>query len=365
MTQQQSRRIGAAVDLGSTTIAIRCIDRMTGVPFAETAFKNPQCRYGADVITRIQHCRQDNVIAMELRKLVWDAFKTHIQEMLGEEFADMEIMAISGNTTMQHILRGLSVEGLAEAPFHPVDLEEADEDYCFAKQNLRVCYLPGMSAFVGADILSGAAYLHMGEKPTYDLLIDLGTNGELLLLNDRKGYASSTACGTVFDHAVSGAAYGSESIHVIANCIRRHLIDDQGLIAAPFFEKGIEIDRNFVIKQQNIRNFQLTKGAIHAGIECLVEEAGIEWQQIDNVYVSGGLGFYMDVKDAFIVGLLPEQLRGKIRVAGNSSLEGATKFLQDVDDMRQKCASIKQRTKCLELADLPQFQNKYLAAMNF
>ena len=365
MTAQQSRRIGAAVDLGSTTIAIRCIDLITGERIMETSFANPQCRYGADVITRIQHCLQAEEMAVRLRNIVWSALLEQLQQALQGDMPQLKRIVISGNTTMQHILRGLSVEGLAKAPFHPVDLNEAEEIQTWNDQKIAVHYLPGLSAFVGADILSGAAYLQMGTEQTYDLLVDLGTNGELLLLNNEQGYASSTACGPVFDHVISGAAYGSESIHAIANCVKRHLIDRSGLIAAPFFEKGIMIDRNFVIRQQNVRNFQLAKGAIYAGICCLVEEAAIDWQEIRNVYISGGMGFYMDIKDAFVVGLLPQELKGTITISGNSSLEGATKFLQDEENMRETCSAIRKRTNCLELANLPQFQTRYLEAMNF
>lgn len=365
MKTQQSRRIGAAVDLGSTTIAIRCLDLIIGERIAEISFANPQCRYGADVITRIQRCLQEEEMAIRLRDIVWSALQKQLKQTLQGDMQYLGQIVISGNTTMQHILRGLSVEGLAKAPFHPVDLNEADEIHTWNDQKIVVHYLPGLSAFVGADILSGAAYLQMGTGHTYDLLVDLGTNGELLLLNNQHGYASSTACGPVFDHVLSGAAYGSESIHAIASCVKRHLIDVNGLIAAPFFEKGIVIDRNFVIRQHNVRNFQLAKGAIYAGICCLVEEAGISWQDIHNVYVSGGMGFYMDVRDAFTVGLLPKELKGKIIISGNSSLEGATMFLQDAQNMRETCSVIKERTKCLELANLPQFQTRYLEAMNF
>lgn len=365
MKAQQSRRIGAAVDLGSTTIAIRCLDLITREQIAEISFANPQCRYGADVITRIQHCMQEEEMAIRLRDIVWSALQEQLEQTLQGNMQYLDQIVISGNTTMQHILRGLSVEGLAKAPFHPVDLNEADEIHTWNDQKIVIHYLPGLSAFVGADILSGAVYLQMGTGHTYDLLVDLGTNGELLLLNNQHGYASSTACGPVFDHVLSGAAYGSESIHAIASCVKRHLIDVNGLIAAPFFEKGIVIDRNFVIRQHNVRNFQLAKGAIYAGICCLVEEAGISWQDIHNVYVSGGMGFYMDVREAFTVGLLPKELKGKIIISGNSSLEGATMFLQDAQNMRETCSVIKERTKCLELANLPQFQTRYLEAMNF
>lgn len=366
MTQMWAERIGAAIDLGSTTIALKCFDMDTKNEIGETSFANPQYRYGADIITRIQHCMKDASMENKLQELVWEALELHIKNLLGADAVkNLELLVICGNTAMQHILRNLSLKGLASAPFHAVDLEEARESVVFDGQHITVLYPPGLSPFVGADLLAGAAHLQMGQTQHFDLLVDLGTNGEIILLNNKAGYASSTACGPVFDHALSGAAYGSESIHAIANCVKRKLIDENGVIAEPFFEKGIVIDKDFVIRQQNVRNFQLAKSAIYAGICCLATEAGIRMEEIGNVYISGGLGFYMDVKDAFTVGLLPDALREKTIISGNSSLEGAIGFLFEPERMEKNCEELKKRIQCYELSQMPQFETLYIKSLNF
>ena len=278
---------------------------------------------------------------------------------------------------MLHILQELSIEGLAQAPFQPVNLEyvekilinddvDAGNRMCSSVKNI---YLPGFSAFVGADILSGASYIQMGNDETYELLIDLGTNGELLLLNKEKGFASSTACGPVFDHVISGSKYGSDSMKVIANCVRRGLIDRTGKLADSVFEKGISIDKNFIVKQENIRNFQLAKGAIYAGIQCLLEKAHITVQDISKVYISGGFGFYMDIRDAFTLKMLQKELKDKVEILGNTSLEGAKQWLLAKDTERKHILkmyqAIKQRTQSFELSNLDCFQDYYIQALDF
>lgn len=380
--------IGVAVDLGSTTIAVCCMDMTSGSETVSFSFPNPQVAFGADVITRIRHCIEDKALLCQMGDMVKKALAEQLREKLGTAALQVCWIVYSGNTTMLHILRGMSVEGLAAAPFTPVTLEyvEQEEELFSAlpdeqlknmheinartgEHKVTVLYPPGFSAFVGADILTGAAYLEMGQSKTYDLLVDLGTNGELLLLNDTCGYAASTACGPVFDHAVTGAVYGSESIKAVANCVKRGLIDSAGTIKEPFFEKGIEIDKGFVIRQQNVRNFQLAKGAIYAGIKCLLNKAGITTSDIGNVYISGGLGFYMDIRDAYTVKMLPEEFRDKVKVSGNTSLEGAKKLLMAENGEKEELLvyyeGIRKRTESFELADMDGFQDVYIQALDF
>ncbi|MBR1866758.1 MAG: DUF4445 domain-containing protein [Lachnospiraceae bacterium] len=385
--QFEQHAIGAAVDLGSTTVAVCCMDLETAEELVSFSFSNPQTVYGADVITRIRHCVEDEhkltVMGQMIRDTLWEQLKAH----LGIQCGNVARIVYSGNTTMLHILRGMSVNGLAAAPFTPVSLEYAEgteekphsesctvsESGCMLPRTESGCYTaiypPGFSAFAGADILTGAVFLGMGRSAAYELLVDLGTNGELLLVNQDYGYAASTACGPVFDHAVTGAKYGSESIRAIAGCVKRGLIDDTGMLQAPFFEKGITIDKGFVIRQQHIRNFQLAKGAIYAGIICLMTKAGITFEDISHLYVSGGLGFYMNIRDAFTVKMLPEELAGRITVSGNSSLEGAKQLLLAEENqqttIRMEYENIRKRTMSFELADFDGFQQIYMESLNF
>lgn len=405
--------IGVAVDVGTTTIGVSCIDIHTNTVINEFSFSNPQKVYGADVITRIKNCIDDPSAEKNMSDMLLIRMNEELKNRLGESYSRIIHICYSGNTTMLHILRCLSVEGLSKAPFSPVTLdyfecrvthdslseiddkhvkqgfENSDDDKDDNADNnttydVTEMFLPGFSSFVGADILAGAEYLGMGKNDEYDLLIDLGTNGEMLLINNKCGYATSTACGPVFDYGITGAVYGSESIHAIAGCVKRGLIDNTGLIKEPFFERGIELDKGFVIRQENVRRFQMAKAAIFAGIKCLMKKAGIDYVNIGHVYISGGLGFYLDVKDAFITQMLPTEFRGRITVSGNTSLEGAKRFLvsygndnnneygldsEDKSTGRNKIITeykcMINRTEAFELADYEEFQDVYIKALNF
>lgn len=357
--------IGVAVDVGSTTIAVSCVNMENAQEISTFSFPNPQYAYGADVIARIRFCMEKTENLTLLGDILKHTLKEQLYGHLGEKYAKISYIVYSGNTTMQHIIRGLPVDGLSGAPFTPVTLDHA----VVMEDGIKTIYPPGFSAFVGADILTGAECLSMGKSQNYDLLIDLGTNGELLLLNEQYGYASATACGPVFDSVLEGAAYGSESIKAIANCVRRRLIDSTGRIAAPFFDKGISIDRDFVISQENVRNFQLAKGAIYAGIQCLLTEAGIGAEAVANVYISGGLGFYMDIRDAFTVRMLPKEFAGKIQISGNSSLKGAKALLLSGNEGCKRVLTdyeaVRGRTKSIELAELQRFYEIYMDSLEF
>ncbi|MDE5777475.1 MAG: ASKHA domain-containing protein [Lachnospiraceae bacterium] len=375
----RKRDIGVAVDLGSTSIAVSCFDVNTKEELTSFSYTNPQTAYGADVMTRIKLCAGDEDMLAKLGKLVKESLKEQLMAHISGDFHQIKKIVYSGNTTMLHILQGLSVDGLAAVPFTPENLEFDRQDIAFGEvfgckaaeksDRVSVYYSPGFSAFVGADILTGVEFLKMGQHDYYDLLVDLGTNGEMVLLNRYNGYASSTACGCVFDSAVTGAVYGSECIKAIANCIKRNLIDENGMIAAPYFDKGIVIDKGFVIKQEHVRKFQLAKGAINAGITCLMERAGITADVIGNVYISGGLGFYMNVREAFVVKMLPKALKGKIMVSGNTSLEGAKKLLladeTKLTHILEAYEAIKSRTQSFELANFEGFQEEFMKALNF
>lgn len=376
--------IGVAVDVGSTTIGVCCVDLEHNTEILSFSFANPQHIYGADIVTRIKHCVDDVSILQAMHVLVEEELYTQIKAHLHEKYFSVSTIVYSGNTTMLHIQQELSVNGLAQAPFKPVSLEYADKiiekndlnddfiaDVKHTKKysNIKNIYLPGFSAFVGADILSGAVFLEMGKTEKYDLLIDLGTNGEILLLNKNNGFATSTACGPVFDHVISGARYGSESIRVIANCVKRGLIDKTGKLTDALFEKGIVIDKNLTVKQENVRNFQLAKGAIYAGIQCVLDKANIQSNEVAKVYISGGLGFHMDKGSVFILKMLPEEFKDKIVVSGNTSLEGAKQWLlstkMEQSDLLREYDSIRKRTESFELANFDGFQDIYMNSLEF
>lgn len=368
MTNQErtysENKIGVAVDLGSTTIGVCCVNLKDKKEILSFSFSNPQRIYGADIITRIKHCIDNPFMVKKMHLLIEEALQLHLKEYLEDAYSHICSIVYSGNTTMLHIMQEFSLNGLSRAPFQPVDLNYKEE-IC---HEIPCIFLPGFSAFAGADILAGAEYLQMGKMDAYELLIDLGTNGELLLLNKKEGFVSSTACGPVFDNVISGAKYGSEVIKTISLCVKRGLIDRTGKLADVLFEKGIFIDRNIILKQENIRNFQLAKGAVYAGIRCLMDKAGITSKDVVRVFISGGLGFYMNPRDAFTLKMLPIEFADKIEISGNTSLEGAKRILLEEDNKTQllkEYDKLRKRTESFELANAEHFQQYYLNSLEF
>lgn len=377
--QNTGNNIGVAVDVGSTSIGVCCVDLNYKTEILSFSFANPQHIYGADVVTRIKHCVDDETMLYKMNMMLREVLHEKLREHLKEKYANIVQIVYSGNTTMLYILRELSLDGLAEAPFIAKDIDYAERSVaCMNGNVIKEVFIPGFSAFVGADILSGATYLKMGKNEAYELLVDLGTNGELLLLNRERGFATSTACGPVFDHVISGARYGSESLNVIAQCVKRGLIDATGKLADALFDKGISIGKNFTIKQENIRNFQLAKGAIYAGIQCLLNKAGITVNEISKIYISGGLGFHMNKMDAFTVKMLPIEFADKLVICGNTSLGGAKSLLlidnefdeslEEKDEkemLLEEYENIRNRTESFELANYEGFQECYMNSLNF
>lgn len=358
-------QVGIAVDLGTTTVGVSILELDQGRELQAFSFANPQYVYGTDVITRIRNCTENPEMLTRMGELLRSKLFSELKERTGIPEGGISEIVYSGNTAMLHIFRGMSVDGLGAHPFRPVSLAYACQETGSEYGAWSETFLPGFSAFVGADILSGAWYLGMGASAQYELLVDLGTNGELLLLNEKGGYAASTACGSVFDHTGSGAAYGSETIRVIAAARRRRILDTTGRLKPPLDQSGIGIEKGYVLRQHHIRSFQLAKGAIRAGITCLLDKAGVTAQDVGRVCISGGLGFYMDPADAFTVGLLPEEFRSRLEVTGNTSLYGAKKMILERNRnmaMRQM-DDIISRTESFELALFPDFQKIYLESM--
>ena len=422
-----------AVDIGTTTVAMKLFYR--GMVY-ETGFVNPQRLFGADVMSRIQAANGGALKDMqtilreklyqELRKLVLKCEagtaindcenKANSMDKCPKDVCasqlDEIIIIISANTTMQHIYRGLSCEGLGKAPFSPVtlDLEKTVKRCCeFRKTNslesgkermmVEEIFLPGISAFVGADIVSGIYALDVLEEEKPVLLLDLGTNGEMALGCKKKLLVASAAAGPAFE--------GSElAMHIHASGIMRVLhelivcknIDNYGTLVDKYFENGYPVDmcgdeiaetkiseagrdetesfeagssdtkEKLWMTQEDIREIQMAKGAIRAGIEMLLGAYGIAPEEVEKVYLAGGMGYYINPEDAVAIGLLPDAFLQKnhIQAVGNTSLQGAVRFLQEGEAAAvEKLHRITDLAKEIVLANTTRFHSLYMKYMNF
>ena len=353
---------GIAFDIGTTTIASSFVDLESGRILSEQGCMNRQSQFGADVISRIQYASSNPDGLNTMHRLICADIEALIQSYVEQGYRkeQMKKLVFSGNTTMLHFLMNRSVNGLTGFPFAPEFLDGQQYEY----DDMLIEIMPGKSAFVGADIVSGVQALNLGCGPEYELLIDLGTNGELWLLNEEQGVCTSTSCGPAFANSVTkGNVYGTCLLDELAKAYIEGKIDSNGLLQGKYFEKGISCGE-IIITQDTVRQIQLAKAAIRTGIELAAYELRIPLENISKVYLAGGFGFFLNLESAFTIGLLPDEFRGRITTVGNTSLKGAIQTLSLSEPMLRLPTRL-ENSKVLDLSMSKNFQEFFLHRIPF
>lgn len=404
-SSQAAKQAVIAVDIGTTTVAILA---EYGGRQVRRSFVNPQRQYGADVISRIEASNAGegetlrSLLMEKLQKELaasWQELAASVQKsgqpLPNPDFHECQVV-IGGNTTMLHILRGFSCEGLGQAPFVPVDLGLGSEHWKCGGQIFSVTYLPGISAYIGADIVSGIYGLGLTKKDEIVFLLDLGTNGEMAIGNARRLLCASAAAGPAFEGSeLAVKIHAAGILKVLHEMQTRGVMDEYGLLEEPYFSEGYPVEQKAAedpgagmrgepdpveesesairITQDDIREIQMAKGAIRAGIEILLKEYGVTAAQVDRVCLAGGMGYYLAPEDAVAIGLIPKEFAGKTQAVGNSCLMGALQYLHDQEvaggdkDSQPKCmmVSIAESAEEIILADHRDFAELYIEMMNF
>lgn len=361
--------MGCAIDVGTTTLAVYQVDLATGKILGTKSAMNPQRRFGADVISRIQS-------AMHGEDLT-----TPIRNALGEMAGNACAWTVVGNPAMMQLLCGLPVDGLGRAPFTPAYRAAIEQNSAYVG--------PLISGFVGADAVSAALFAGLDRGNTTRLLLDVGTNGEMLLAHKGRIGACAAAAGPAFEGAhitcgMGGALgairrakrlpdgnwqiatvgdgaprglCGSGLIDAMAELVSAEIIDETGRLEADAY-----LTPDVYLTQQDVREVQLAKGAIAAGIELLMQEMGVA--EIDECYLAGGFGSAIDPQSALAIGLLPEQLRGKIVPIGNAAGMGAVEMLLS-QSARDRAQAIAAHAHYIELSELAGFQDAFVEHMLF
>lgn len=372
-----------AVDIGTTTIAASKIDKKTGKVIQTETGVNHQRMFGADVISRIEASNRGD--GAQLQKLIMDDLDTLLMKLHVPKNNSKVI--ISGNTTMEHLLQGYSCETLGIAPYTPVDISL--HDY----KNMTI--LPGISTYVGADIVSGIIATGMNRSEKVSILVDVGTNGEMAIGNKDKILVASTAAGPAFEggnitHGMAGVPgaisavtlhnnraiintigakepigiCGSGVIEIIYELLKNQLIDETGLLNEDYFDEGYPLGNEIVFTIKDIREVQMAKSAIRTGIEILIKEYGVTYDDIDKLYLAGGFGQHMNIKKAVGIGLLPEELEDKIVAVGNTSLAGAVMFATE-ESCQGQFVEVADSATEVSLASNRLFQDLYMGYMFF
>lgn len=392
---------GIAVDIGTTTIAMQLLELHSKTIEDTYTAINRQRSYGADVISRIQASNEGK--KERLRQSILEDLEQGIEELHSRNHVTVKEIGISGNTTMISLLMGYSCEGLGTYPFTPVNIDAVEADYFTIFGNHRhTCklrILPGISAFVGGDITAGLLACGFDRKEKVSILVDLGTNGEMAIGNQDKIFVTSTAAGPAFEGgniicgtgsitgAISHITYknngfeletigkqeasgicGTGVIDITYELLKQKLIDETGLLNVKFFEDGILLAKSkeseIRFYQKDIREIQLAKAAIRAGLETLLVNYGVSYDEIDDIYIAGGFGYKMDIDKAIGIGLFPKACKNKLKAIGNSSLKGNLIYLTE-KDAKERMRKITQLSEEVSLAASSTFYELYLQHMCF
>lgn len=365
---------GIAVDIGTTTIAMELIKLSDGSRASVYKTINSQTATGADVVSRINLAAEASGLEL-LHNMVAEDILKGVDELIKKtSISDTEISRIcfSGNTAMTYILVGTGTECLASYPFKTKKIMYHGEDVSdilghsrtggVSLSGIPYYIAPEISAFVGGDISSGAAALGLYDSKKYRLLIDLGTNGEILLAGRDGGFAVSTACGPAFEGAFSGGLYGSTLFDYIDLYRRSGKIDENGIICPEYFDEGLPLTGDNVLTMDMVHDFLLAKAAIAGGIDTLIKEAGVSVSDIENIYISGGFGFHLDTDKAIRLGMFPGYFSGKTKISGNTSLAGSYLMLFR-SDITEDIMRNNKKTEYINLAANEHFNKVFVDSM--
>lgn len=404
---------GVAIDIGTTTLACYLFELVEGRQLAVAACSNPQRMFGADVISRIGHVREQKKGSEELRRLVVDALNELITRMARKakiETPTIYKATVVGNPTMLHLFLGIDTSAIDHSPYVPVIQNaltlRAEEVGLAVSPFARVEILPAVSAYVGSDIVAGILYADMGTKDTIELFLDIGTNGEVVLTVGSRMFACSTAAGPAFEgasisqgmSALNGAIHrvtiedgelscsviggkeargicGSGLLDAVAVLREIGLIDNSGRLCRTERPLSSQIEgegtkARFLLSdgvyltQKDVREFQLAKGAIRAGIEVMLEHASIGSDDIDRILVGGAFGSSLSPSSLLRTGLLPSIDIERIISLGNSAGQGAKLVLLNRRN-KQRLQQLIKRTNYIELSFIKEFSQKFIKHMRF
>ena len=391
--KSQKNGFGLAIDIGTTTIAIYFMDLTKAKLLKAVGILNPQYIFGSDVLSRIHNSNISKENLKKMNKLLIDSLNIEISKLTKKyNISKIEETVIVGNTIMQHYLMNLDPKTIGVSPFKALTLE----GHVFSGDSigLKKCDLvrvfPMISGYVGGDILSGIYATEIAENNDISLFLDIGTNGEIVLGNKESIFTCATAAGPAFEGgniscgmaslegAIDNFIYkddtlyyttigdkkakgicGSGILKLIAILRQNGIIDENGYMEDTFY-----INKNIYLTQKDIREIQLCKGAISAGIRTLVNAKNISYKQIDHVYLAGGFGSHLDQDSALYLKMLPSEIADKIKVVGNTAGFGTILNLL-IDDDFEKIEEIKNKVEYIELSNNIKFQDYFIDGMYF
>jgi uncharacterized 2Fe-2S/4Fe-4S cluster protein (DUF4445 family) len=394
--------LGVALDIGTTDIKGALLDISSKKELAAASVPNEQKAFGPDVITRLGLATKEGGLK-ELNKKAISAINKLLTQLAGDasvDKRDIKDIIAAGNSTMYHLVLMIDPSSLARAPFLPAkkDFQErnANEMGLDVAEDALFTFLPNISGFVGSDILAAILVSGMHRDKKHNLIVDMGTNGEIALGSEEKIFIASCASGPAFEGrhiscgmpAIGGAIVGAKlegkepAFNIVGNGAAKG-ISGSGLvdIISILLDKG-EIERTGKMKheeftlseksgkkiyvtQKDVRQVQLAKAALSAGIEILREKAKIDLNALDHFYITGAFGEGIGRESAKNIGLIPKEIPlDKITFLKNGALSGAKEVLL-TPSRRRELNNILSKCEHVELHRSEDFQNAFASSLHF
>lgn len=412
MISRNTASYGAAVDIGTTTVECALYELVSKKRVYYKREVNAQRVFGADVLTRIERSNENGFTEQHylIKRQIEIMLRAGIEQLpAGSD--NLIDLVVTGNTTMLHFFEGLDPGGIGVSPFRPESLFGSSKPgkpvFSFLGEQTGLYIPPCVGPYIGADISCGMLAAELYKPETVALLIDVGTNGEIALSYKKQLYCCSTAAGPAFeggeitmgmiaaDGAVSNVelhdevlAYttignrppsgicGTGIISAVSALLKAGIVDTTGRILPEghnFPEKIFETDdmtavyiaeKSVYMTQKDIRNIQLAKAAVAAGIDTLLEKTGIKPEDVDKLYLCGGFGSGIKITAAAEIGLFPGCMAEKTVVMGNSALSGAEILLYSKQN-KERIENIVQQANEISLSSDPYFMERYIENMGF
>jgi uncharacterized 2Fe-2S/4Fe-4S cluster protein (DUF4445 family) len=412
--ERLNNNFGLAVDLGTTNIVCRLMNLNTGEPAGEASATNPQTAIGEDILARIHHCLKPPAVGRpagleELRLAAVDCISRLARKLADEggvSVNDISCACISGNTTMAHFFLGLDPYNICRTPYVPAanrfGVFKAREIDLKIEPEAPVLVLPNVGSYVGGDVLAGILASGMADRDGISILVDVGTNAEIIVGNRDWLVACAGAAGPALEGGVVNSGMraapgaidrikievnyepsftvigdvqpagmcGSALIDLLAELFRTGLIDGRGKFIPAKTKRIIETEAGLayfvtdriIFTEKDIENLIRTKAAMYTALTVITAEIGITFNDIESFFVAGTFGEYIAADKAVSIGMLPDISLDKFKLLGNSSLKGATLALLD-REAREKIERIAAMITYKELNASAEFMSLYRAAM--
>ena len=413
------KNFGLAFDIGTTTISVQLVDLNTKKVLGTKATYNKQASFGSDIITRIIYAQEQDGLE-KLHHAVIDGMNQMIQELIHEhniDLNDVNCVLCAGNTTMVHLLLRVDPTYIRREPYVPTanfvpTIRASEAGIKINPRGLLSC-IPGISSYVGGDATAGVLSCGLDSTEDLSILIDIGTNGEIVLGNRDFLISASASAGPAFEG--SGVSCGMRSsrgaiqkakitpgdfqvtlntigevkprgicgsgyIDIIAQMLRAGLLDKDGKIKmlkhkrirdgeygrefVLAFKEETESSSDIIISEDDIENIKRAKAAIYSATSSLVKHMALDFSKIKKIFIAGGFGTFIDMDNAISIGLLPDLDRSKFIFVGNSSLAGARAILLSYEAMK-KANEIAKKITYFELSVEPGYMDEYMAALFF